>query len=77
MNQELPDPVADAAVQVGQKVRYLRLHRTSGDDFMQENLLEAYNGNHTNEYLTFTRLEYSFRCPPLECRRRHNHPTIR
>lgn len=51
MDGDLPDPIADAAVEVGQLVRYLRLHRTSGNDYLHENLLEGYNNTHTGKCL--------------------------
>lgn len=49
---DTPDPSADAAVEEGQVVRYLRLQRTYGSDHMNESLLEAYNNqSHTSAYL--------------------------
>ena len=73
MDSDLPDPIADAAVEVGQSVRYLRLHRTSGNDYLHENLLEGYNNNHTGEHLYVC----SPGGPTVDRSEWHGHPAVR
>jgi hypothetical protein len=45
------DPSADAVANKGQLVRYLRLARTHGSDYMNVHLLEAYSDTCSESYL--------------------------